>query len=336
MKRLALVVPVALLLAARAVAQEPVAGLPPAAPSAPSSSQGAVFRSSANLVTLNVAVTDGKQFIGGLQPDDFAVFEDGVKQSVRFFESQHVPLDLILLLDTSSSMRDKLDVVHEAALGFLKSLRRDDRGAVVAFNDGVQVLQTLTAEQAMLQAAVRRTQAVGGTALHNALYVAMKQFGRPTGPSAAVRRQAIAVLSDGQDTVSLLSFDDVLAEARRRGVSIYTIALKSPRPQYTTAERRSYSDSDFSMRTLAQETGAQAFVVTDIQELKGIYRRIADELASQYSIGYAPTNPRPDGRFRRILVRLLSRPELKLRARSGYLAEGSGAIGASPELPPVR
>src|SRR6185437_7537095 len=100
---------------------EPVAPLP----------QTPTFRSGAALVSLNVTVQNGPKYVTGLQPADFAVYEDGVKQDVRFFEADAVPVDLIVLIDTSASMIDKLDVVHEAAAGFVKTLRATDRGAVV-------------------------------------------------------------------------------------------------------------------------------------------------------------------------------------------------------------
>lgn len=285
----------------------------------------AVFRSGANLVALNVTVMDArKQFVSGLTQGDFAVYEDGVQQQLRFFEARQVPLDLIVLIDTSSSMRDKMAVVHEAAVGFLKTMRNGDRGAIVAFNDGVDVLQELTSDLSALEHAVRSTQAKGSTSLHNALYIALKQFGRAAKPDSDLRRQAIAVLSDGEDTSSLISFDDVLALAKKSGVSIYTIALHS---RYSAARGsagntpRYFSTADFSMKSLAQETGAQCFFPLDVSELKGIYGNIAQELASQYSLAYSPANSRPDGRYRRIVVRVMDRPELQLRTRSGYTAE---------------
>lgn len=285
----------------------------------------AVFRSGANLVSLNVTVTDPKkQFVSGLTQGDFAVYEDGVQQNVRFFEARQVPIDLIVLIDTSSSMRDKMSVVHEAATGFLKSIRDRDRGAVVAFNDGVDVLQPLTSDVPALERAVRSTQARGSTSLHNALYIALKQFGRSANADGELRRQAIAVLSDGEDTSSLISFDDVLALAKKSGVSIYTIGLHS---KYSGARNsapagpRYFSTADFAMKSLAQETGAQSFFPLDVADLKGIYANIAQELASQYSMAYSPANSRPDGRYRRIVVRVMERPELQLRTRSGYTAE---------------
>lgn len=300
---------------------------PEATPPPPDAQAPTVFRSGASLVSLNVTVTDdSKRFVRGLRAEDFAVYEDGVQQRVQFFEASEVPIDLILLIDTSSSMRDKMSTVHEAALGFLKTLREGDRGAVVAFNDHVSVAQGLTGDRARLEAAVNGTAAHGATALNNALYIALKEFGRAAQQGSDVRRQAIAVLSDGEDTSSLVSFDDVLQLARRSGVSIYAIRVQSEfagiRARIEPA-RQQFSESTYSMKTLAQETGGQAYFPGHVNELKHVYAGIAQELSAQYSLGYTPTNGRRDGRFRRIVVRLPLQPMLKPRARAGYTADAS-------------
>ena len=319
LKRLALCSVLALSLTGTLLAQQP------------DSVQAPVFRSGTNMVALNVTVTDAKKhFVTGLSQNDFAIYEDGVQQQVRFFEASEVPVDLIVLIDTSSSMRDKMATVHEAAIGFLKTMKGRDRGAIVAFNDGVEVVQGLTSDRAALEQAIRSTVARGSTSLHNALYIALKQFGRPAQGETDLRRQSIAVLSDGEDTSSLISFDDVLAIARKSGVSIYTIGLRSKyrRQDAAPTTSRYFSTADFSMRSLAQETGAQAFFPSHVSELKDVYAGIAEELASQYSLAYTPANGRPDGRYRRIVVRVSNRPDLKLRTRSGYTAEPERAISS--------
>jgi Ca-activated chloride channel family protein len=284
----------------------------------------ATFRSGAELVALNVTVTDPQQnYVAGLGPGDFAVYEDGVKQDVAFFAATDVPLDLILLLDSSASMIDKMQTARDAALGFIRTLRAGDRGAVVAFNENVRVLQELTADRARLEEAIAQAQPGGATALHNAVYVALRQFGRAAKDAGEVRRQAIAVVSDGEDTSSLISFDDVLDQARRSGVNIYAISLTSPHAAAlrTSSRHRYFSNAEYSMKTLAQDTGGQAFFPSRIQELSGIYGRIADELGHQYSIAYAPKNARKDGRFRRVIVQVLSRPDARPRTRTGYFAD---------------
>ena len=283
------------------------------------------FRAASALVALNVTVQDrGAKFVRDLQPADFVVYEDGVKQAVQFFESTRVPVDLIVLIDTSTSMRDKLSIVHEAASGFLKTLRPDDRGAVVSFANTVTVLQPLTSDLALLESAVRSTTPNGSTCLNNAVYIALKQFGQAARQDGDVRRQAIVVLSDGADTASLVSFDDVLGLARRTGVSIYTVSLQSAaqaRQEEILGRRRGMEDADFTMKTLAKETGAQSFF-PDPAALKGVYAAIASELASQYSIGYVPANGQSDGTFRRVNVQVVTRPDLRSRTRLGYTAEG--------------
>lgn len=281
------------------------------------------FHSASALVALNVTVQDrGAKYVQGLQPGDFVVYDDGVKQNVEFFESTRVPVDLIVLLDTSASMRDKLGLVQDAAAGFMKTLRPEDRGAVVSFARSVSVLQPLTADQQLLQTAIRGTSAGGNTALNNAVYIALKEFGQTAQTDGDVRRQAIVVLSDGADTASLVSFDDVVSLARQMGVSIYTVSLQAPavsRQGVSMTVRRQEEEADDAMKTLARETGAQSFFPT-APELKNVYTSIAAELASQYSIGYVPVNPSLDGRFHHVNVQVVSRPQLFSRTRLGYIA----------------
>lgn len=297
----------------------------------PQASKSTVFRSSSALVSLNVTVQDtSAKYVGDLTPADFAVYEDGVKQDVQFFESTAVPVDLIVLIDTSSSMADKIGIVRDAASGFLKTLRAGDRGAVVGFADTVSILQPLTSDHTLLEQAVRGTIPRGSTAMNNALYVSLKQFGVRARQEGSPRRQAIVVLSDGEDTASLVSFDEVLGLAKRMGVNIYTVALQSKRTQIG---RRYFSDADYAMKALARETGAQFFFPTAPAELKSVYGTIATELANQYSIGYVPANLRPDGRFRRVVVQILNRTGLRPRTRAGYTADGIVTTSAG-NLPP--
>lgn len=295
-----------------ATAQTPQQAPPTSQPAPP------VFRSGAELVALTVAVVDKDQrFVRGLAVNDFAVYEDGVRQDLSFFAASDVPLDLVLLIDTSASMTDKMKTVHEAALGFLRTLRPSDRGAVISFNDGVQVRQALTDDVGKLEEAVRSTDAHGATALNNAIYVALKEFGRAAKQDSEVRRQAIAILSDGEDTCSLMTFDDVLAEAKKADVGVYTISLRS---KSETSQKGMFSTALYSMKTLAQETGAQSFFPTSVNDLGAVYASIADELDHQYALGYSPKNARADGRFRRVVVQIVAHPELRLRTRNGYFA----------------
>jgi VWFA-related protein len=289
----------------------------------PASGGQLTFRSASSLVALNVTVQDAQsRYVTGLQPDDFAVYEDGVRQEVEFFECADLPIDLILLLDRSASMLSKMRTVREAARGFVRTLRDTDRGAVVAFNQGVAVSQALTSDRKALERSIDTTEAGGLTALHSALYISLKQFGQAAVTAGEIRRQAIAILSDGEDTASLVSFEDVLATARGAGVNIYTVRLQSRDalagliggPSAALA-----SAGDYEMKTLAKETGALSFFPKP-EQLAGVYSSIAQELANQYSIGYVPLNRAPDGRFRHVSVQVVTRPGLKARTRLGYTA----------------
>jgi Ca-activated chloride channel family protein len=296
---------------------------PPAAAPVAADVPSPVFRAGVDLVALNVVVTDPQEhFVSGLTAADFAVFEDGVQQDVSFFAATAVPLDLALLLDTSASMVDKMQTMQEAALGFLRTLRSGDRAAIVDIKDNVQIAYALGDDVEAANQAVRKTAARGGTALYNGLYLGIKEMVRQRKINGDVRRQALAVVSDGEDTASLVGFDDVLELAKQSGITIYTITLKSASAlrHATTSGRRYFSQSEFAMKSLAQETGARAFFPTEIRELAGVYGIIAQELASQYAIGYSSKNPRRDGGFRRVIVRVAERPSARARTRSGYLA----------------
>lgn len=299
----------------------PAASAVPAGAAAAVPGATAVFRSSVDLVALNVVVTDrASKFITGLKQTDFAVFEDGVQQDVSFFAASSVPLDLAILLDTSASMTDKMREVQQAAVGFASTLRDGDRVMIVDIKDATKVLQPLTGDLEAATAAIASTKAKGGTALLNGVYLTLKELTKQRKANEEIRRQAIVVLSDGDDTASLVSFDDVMAEAKAAGIAIYTITLRS---QYlvnmaAARGRRYFAQSEYSMKALAQETGARSFFPSSITELAGVYGSIADELASQYALGYTSKNPRRDGAFRRVTVRL-AEPGATLRTRSGYL-----------------
>jgi Ca-activated chloride channel homolog len=281
-----------------------------------------VFRAGVDIVGLNVVVTDGQQKpVNGLNAEDFTVLEDGIPQQVSFFAASHVPLDLAILLDTSASMSDKLKTVQDAAIGFAMRLRPSDRISVVAIKDSVKIVHPLDEHIDAALAAIRETTAGGGTSLYNGLYMSMREMIKERRDNGEVRRQAIAVLTDGDDTASLVSFDDVMEVAKEAGIAIYTITLKSVVPARFAdlTGRRSASESEFAMRSLAFETGARSFAPSDITELAGVYGVIAEELASQYSIGYTSNNPRHDGAFRKVAVRV-DQPGARTRTRSGYLA----------------
>jgi VWFA-related protein len=279
------------------------------------------FRSMVDLVALNVTLTDQRhEMVGGLAADDFAVFEDGVLQELSFFAAGRIPLDMAILLDTSSSMSQTLATAQTAAIGFVETAVAGDRVSVIEFNNGANIVHPLDGDIALASSVIRRTTAHGSTALYNGLYMAMTEMVRSRRTTKEVRRQAIVVLSDGQDTASLVQYEDVMALARESGIVLYTITLLSnfEARQLLNTKNKAYSQPQFVMRSFAQETGGLSFLTQDARELKGIYGKIANELTQQYTLGYVSKNQKRDGAFRRIDVRVVNRPGVIARTRSGY------------------
>lgn len=276
------------------------------------------FRAGVEVVSLNVTVTerDGR-FVSGLPQEAFSVYEDGVKQEIIFFSGTQLPTALGLLVDTSASMNDKMAITQQAAIGFVERMRAEDILTIVDFDSRAEILQGFTSDQAQLTAAIRRTTAGGSTSLYNAVYVALNEFKkiRAANTQQEVRRQAIVVLSDGEDTSSLVPFEEVLELAKRSEVAIYTIGLKDGADK--ARPMGGFRESDFVLRQFAQETGGKAFFPTSAAELPAIYGQVADELASQYTLGYASRNARRDGRWRRVVVRV-ERPNTIARTKQGY------------------
>ena len=288
------------------------------------------FRTGVDLVTLSVVATDGRdQFVGGLSETDFAVLEDGVPQEISFFSASALPIDLALVLDTSSSMSDKMSMVHEAAGGFVSRARTGDRVTIVTVKDLVKVVHPLDEDIPAALAAIRATSARGGTALYNGLYMTLREMVKLRRDDGDVRRQALIVLSDGDDTASLVGFDDVMDVAKQSGIAIYTITLRTELQRLVTRNQTTSAVSgEFAMRAFAQESGARAFFPESAAQLGKIYGLIENELASQYALAYASTNTRRDGGFRRVTVKV-NRPGIRARTRTGYTAKPSIPIEAA-------
>ncbi|MEK6631314.1 MAG: VWA domain-containing protein [Acidobacteriota bacterium] len=282
-----------------------------------------VFRSSVELVALNVIVTDARQhFVRNLQERDFVVLEDGVQQDISFFAGGQLPLDLILLIDTSSSMGITRPIVQKAASGFLRVLRPEDRGAVLGFTRGVRVLQDLTNDVPALRGAVARAGAYGETSLYTALFITLRQFGKPVQHANQARRQAIVVLTDGEENTSGISYDDLLDEARCHGVAIYAIMLQSDELQQREQIEGRLRPARRAMKELARETGALAYFPKVAAELSGVYETIAAELTNQYSIAYTPRAATRNRALRQVSIRVSSQPALLTRTRINYVSSG--------------
>lgn len=281
---------------------------------------GQVFRTGTDLVSLSVTVQTGTgQLVAGLNAGDFQVFEDGIVQEISNFARERQPIALSLVLDSSISMDRKLPVAQVAAIGFAKRLAPKDLAQVIDFDSRPNILQPFTGDISALERAIRETRPDGSTALFDALYVALDELKTVrVHRSDEIRRWAIVVLSDGEDTSSLNSYDDVLDLSKRAEVIVYAIGLRSKED----APTRKFNQAEFNLRSLAQETGGRAYFVDDVAQLSDIYSRIADELSQQYTIGYSPKNLNRDGAWRRVQVKVV-RGDASARTRAGYYAPKS-------------
>jgi Ca-activated chloride channel family protein len=273
------------------------------------------FRGGVDLVSLTVTVTDGSRYVTDLEEHEFEVFEDGVKQSLTFFSRMQQPIALAVLLDTSASMEGKLATAQEAAVGFARRLRKTDAMEIIEFDSQVNIVQEFTSDIPTLEKAILSTTVNGSTSLYNAIYISLKNLRRNRAKAAdEIRREAIVVLSDGDDTSSLIEYEEVLDLAKRSETAIYAIGLRQG-----NEARREFKEAEFVLRQLSQETGGRVFFPTSAAELPKIYEQIAEELSSQYAMAYSSRNPQRNGAWRRIAVRV-SRPGLTARTRQGYYA----------------
>src|SRR5687767_8466147 len=205
------------------------------------------FRAGVDLVSLNVTVTEGTRFVTDLEEKDFEIYEDGVKQDVSFFSKLQQPIALAVLLDTSASMESKLETAQEAAIGFARHMRQGDVMEVVDFDSQVNILQPFTGDVAALERAIRQATVNGSTSLYNAIYISLKSLQKVRARNdSELRRQAIIVLSDGDDTSSLVAYDEVLNLAKRSETVIYAIGLRQQ-----DHGRRDFKQAEFVLRQLS-------------------------------------------------------------------------------------
>jgi Ca-activated chloride channel family protein len=286
------------------------------------------FAVAVEVVSLSLVVTDaGGRQVPGLGKDDITLLEDGVPQPISLFAQEEWPIRLQLLIDGSGSMGAALPVAKRAATRLLRTLRPGDEAEVAQFNRSLRVLQESTGDMRALERAVDQVSPDGETALYNALYVTLKDQVRQRNADE-LQRRAIVVLSDGEDTASMVDDEQLIDLARRAGVVVYTIGLLTP----PTAGHPAPTVPTYVLTALARETGGRAYFPRSLGELDGAYDRIASELRTLYGVGYVPVNPLADGRWRRIAIRTRL-GNLLVRHRAGYYAPASESRRAFRILP---
>jgi Ca-activated chloride channel family protein len=297
--------------------------------------RGQIFKIGTDTVALNVTVTTAAGYVTNLAPADFVVRDNGIRQDVTVFGQADVPLDVLLLIDTSASIGGRVPLLRAAARELFQTLGPDDRAAAMEFNTRLNVLSDWTSDRQALERTLASVSSEGDTKLYTALYVGLEKVARDISDGAGWRRRAIVVLSDGIDTQSALAFDDVLDACRRTSTLIYTVRISDPptRRQFPVWKPRKLvsrdKDPSYVMTTLASETGGRAFTIWAFDELPALFRQIAVDLRHQYLLGYpAPTPIAGDPSFRLIDVQVRSVDEARVRARRGYYASTSTRTGA--------
>ncbi|HNV01756.1 MAG TPA: VWA domain-containing protein [Vicinamibacterales bacterium] len=282
----------------------------------PEARQGGVFRSGARMVPIYATVTDAR---GALVPDltraEFEVLDNGVRQDLLVFENQTQPFTAVVMLDSSGSMTSSLKLVKAAAEQFLIRLLPQDKAQVGAFNDKIQFSGEFTSDRDALIAALGDLDFGNPTRLYDALDESLDRLAPTEG------RRVIVVLTDGEDTASRRGRGDVLARAVAGEVMIYGIGLES---DYFNGVRRVRTSPDRVVRRLAEETGGGYFLLRETSNLSSTFTRIAQELHSQYVLGFTPAVL--DGRVHQLTVNV-KRPGMKARARKTYVAASEAGTG---------
>ena len=283
------------------------------------------FTSTVDLVSLDVCVRDPKgRFLTDLTPDEFLVLEDGRPQRLSFvLPSGAVPLTAILLIDRSSSMSgSKLDRAVEAAGLFARLLGPNDRLEIITFNQRAGRAHAFSDDPERVPVVLASITASGGTSLYDALLVAANDLVRARRGAVPDTREVMIVLSDGEDTASLVGFEDMLPALQQTGALVYTVSLRE-------GAEGEWLGAGWQLLKLARDTGARALGVPRLEALPALYAEIDAEVRHLYRIGYVSDNARRDGQWRTVSVRLSSRDGIA-RTRAGYYALRQRMTGAKP------
>ena len=320
-----------LTLAGVSSAQSPIpssttpASAPPATTSQPASdaappqddeSPTFVFKKEVEEVVLHAIVVDDQNHpITSLARDNFAVYEDGKLQELTSFRKERVPVALGILIDNSGSMLPKREKVNEAALELVDASQQEDRVFVVNFGEDAFLDQDYTQNVGKLRSALQRMETRGSTALYDAIIAAVDHLKQ----SSTLQKNVLLVVTDGQDNASQATFQEVLRKLQsNNGPVLYAIALDQN-------ERREDGNRQ-SQRTLCEKTGGTAFFPSSLDEVQSIARTIAQDIRSQYVIGYRSSNPRTSGSYHAIQVLAHDGPaRLRVATRTGYYSGNNGS-----------
>jgi len=272
--------------------------------------QQPTFRTGTRTVALYATVIDAqKRLVPDLTQEDFEVTDNDKPQSIDVFVREVQPITVVVMLDTSASMTGNLELLSRAAEQFVIRMLPKDKGLVGAFNDKIEFFPaTFTANRDTLIASLRDLDFGNPTRLYDAIAASMERLHKIDG------RRVVLVFTDGDDTGSRVNVNDVLEQARTNEAMIYAVGLRS---DYFNGSRQVRSKPDSGLKRLAEETGGGYFELDKTADLAPTFTRVAQELHSQYVLGFTPGLL--DGKVHRLGIRV-KRPGMTVRARKSYLA----------------
>ena len=271
--------------------------------------QEPTFRTATQIVSVVTTVTDAQgRLVPRLEQGAFTIFDNGEPQPITFFQNDVQPFTVVVMMDYSASMTANLDRLQSAAEQFIIRMLPEDRGQVGSFSDKIQFSGTFTNDRDDLIFALRDLQFGNPTRLWDAIDASIVMLEGIEG------RRVVLGFTDGDDTASRAGRGDVLDRARDQETMIYAIGLES---EYFNGQRRVRTRPDRGLRNLARETGGGYFELEKTDDLGPTFSRVAQELHSQYTLGFTPTNL--DGREHELEVRMNER-DMNARARTSYIA----------------
>jgi Ca-activated chloride channel homolog len=273
-----------------------------------------------DLVTLTLTVTDiYGRYVSGLKRDAFTVFDNNREQDVTFFSDSDAPISIGILFDVSGSMSgDKINRARTALRRFINTSHPNDEYFLIAFNTRAQLLLDRTRDGDSVLQQLTLVQPRANTALYDAVYLGLERVTR-----GAHQKRALLIISDGQDNSSRYNFNEVRRLMRESDVVTYAVGIVDRSEGLIGMQGRAFLDE------LTSVSGGRAFYPRTNMEMDEIFERIALELRNQYSIGYIPKDFEPDGKWRRVRVRVKpprGLPRLTVRSRDGYYATPSSSF----------
>ena len=280
--------------------------------------QSPTFRVGTQIVPVFATVLDTQgRLVPNLERGDFTILDNGRPQEITFFENAVTPFTVVVMMDYSASMTANLKLLNAAAEQFLIRMLPADKGQVGSFSDKIQLSGTFTSDRDDLIASIRDLQFGNPTRLWDAVAASMDELKPVAG------RKVVLVFTDGDDTASRLGIGAVLTRAREEEVMVYAIGLQS---EFFNGQRMVRSRPDRNLPRLASETGGGYFELEKTADLAPTFTKVAQELHSQYSLGFSPASL--DGKDHKLEVRM-KQTGMNARTRRSYIA-AAGRMGTAP------